>query len=366
MIHIPERINKLTTYKAGKSIDELAREKGLTKIVKLASNENPLGPSPKAVQSVIDNVGSINRYGDPGAFEVVTALAQKYNKPFDSLFVASGSDAILQYIIMVLTDENDYLLSSQGSFIGWYVNANKLGRKSINIPLTTDYKLDLSSMAEHINDKIKLIYLANPNNPTGTYFTKRQFEDFLHKIPENIVVILDEAYTLYAEDKSDYPNGLDYDYPNLVVLRTMSKSYGMAGLRMGFAYGHPDLISAIKKGRMPFEPNTLASHAAIAALEDDEFLTLTGNLNKISLSMLRNALDKLGIKYTDSAANFLLMIFETSEKAKRFNRECLDRGLILRYVDSFGIPTGIRINSGTVEETEFAIDIMTQVDSLLN
>lgn len=365
MIQIPDRINNLTTYKAGKPIDELAREKGLNRIVKLASNENPLGPSPKAVEAIIKHGEFIHRYGDPNAFDAVTALSVKYKKPFNSIFIASGSDAILQYIIIALTNEGDYMLSSKGSFIGWYVNSDKLGRKSINLPLTSDYKIDLEAIKEKISPDIKLIYLANPNNPTGTYFTKAQFIDFMNAVPKNTVVILDEAYTLYAEACKDYPNGLNFDYENLLVLRTFSKSYGLAGLRMGFACGNPELITALKKARMPFEPNTLAAYAAIAALEDESFLEETVKLNNRSMTMFREAFNSLSMNYTETAANFFLIIFETPEKAKNFNQECLNKGLILRYVDYFGIPNGVRINSGTVEETEFAINIIKQVIEII-
>lgn len=366
MIQIPDRIKNLTTYKAGKPIDELAREKGLQRIVKLASNENPLGPSPKAVEAILNQIHGLHRYGDPAAFDAVTSLSKKYNKPFESIFIASGSDAILQYIIMALTNENDLMLSSKGSFIGWYVNSDKLGRKNITIPLTAEYKIDLETIRKNINEDIKIIYLANPNNPTGTFFSKIEFETFMESVPPDIVVILDEAYTLYAEDHHNYPNGLDYDYPNLLVLRTFSKSYGLAGLRMGFACGNPELISALRKARMPFEPNTLATFAAIAALEDEDFLAETVSMNRQSMFLFQGAFDALGLKYTETASNFFLLIFETPEKARRFNQECLDRGLILRYVDYFGIPNGVRINSGTVEETEFAIEIITEVTRIIN
>ncbi|MHC1737121.1 MAG: histidinol-phosphate transaminase [Ignavibacteriaceae bacterium] len=366
MIQIPDRIKNLTTYKAGKPIDELAREKGLKKIVKLASNENPLGPSPKAAEAIISHVQNLHRYGDPTGFDAVNSLSKKYNKPFESIFIASGSDAILQYIIMALTNENDQMLSSRGSFIGWYVNSDKLGRKNTSIPLTADYEIDLQGIKQNITNNTKIIYLANPNNPTGTFFSKIQFEVFMDDVPRDTVVILDEAYTLYAEDHHNYPNGLDYDYPNLLVLRTFSKSYGLAGLRMGFACGYPELISALKKARMPFEPNTLATYAAIAALNDEDFLERTVQLNRVSMQMFREAFDEFRIKYTKTASNFFLLIFNSPEKAIRFNQECLERGLILRYVDYFGIPNGVRINSGTVEETEFAIEIIKEVTRIIN
>ena len=364
MIKVPEHILKLKPYKAGKPIDELVREKGITKIVKLASNENPLGPSPKAMEVIKGHVTDLHRYTNPSSYRLVHTIAKKYNKRPEQIVTASGSDALLQYIITAFSDGNDELLTSEGTFIGWYVNADKYGRKSTLVPLK-NYHYDLDGIYENINSKTKIIYLANPNNPTGTMFTKREFEAFLNKIPKDILVLLDEAYTIYAEENPEYPNGLEYDNDNLIVLRTLSKAYGLAGIRLGIAFGPEYLIKELYKVKLPFEPNALAQEAAIAALEDDDFLEKTKMLNKYSLEKMKGKFDELNIEYISTSANFYLLIFPTEEFAIDFNEQCLNKGLILRHVNTFGIPNGIRINSGTDEETDFALNVISEVYPIL-
>jgi len=366
MITIPKHIQSLKPYKAGKPIEELAMEKGIKKIVKLASNENPLGPSPKAVRAIIKFSGEVHRYTNPSAYRLVNAIAGKYNKPVQQIVTGSGSDSLLQYIITAFSDEHDEILTSEGTFIGWYVNANKYGRVSKLVPLN-NYHFDLPEIVKNITPKTKIIYLANPNNPTGSIFTKNEFEDFLLKVPKNVLVVLDEAYTIYAEDNHNYPNGLNYDLENLIVLRTLSKAYGLAGIRIGFAVGPEYLIKTLYKVKLPFEPNLLAQEAAIAALEDDDFIVRTKETNKISLDMMKKKFDELEIKYIPSAANFYLVLFHDEEYADDFNEECLNSGLIVRPLKSFGIMNGIRINSGTIEETNFALETIEKIHyKLLN
>ncbi len=364
MIKIPKHVEKLKPYQAGKPIDELFREYGLEKIVKLASNENPLGPSPKAMDAIKKHITEIHRYTNPAAFDLVNAIAKKINKLPGQIVTGNGSDSLLQYIVTAFSEEEDELLTSKGSFIGWYVNVNKYGRISKQVE-QKNYRFDLDKIADSITEKTKIIYLANPNNPTGTIFTKQDFENFLLKVPDNILIVLDEAYTVYAESNPNYPNGLKYDNKNLIVLRTLSKAYGLAGIRMGFAVGHEDLIKILYKVKLPFEPNSLAQAAAIAALNDDEFLQQTVALNKKSLNRFKKKFDELSIMYLSTSANFLLLLFADEDYTIKFNEECLKKGLILRHVKSFGIPNGIRINSGTVDETEFAINVISQVQNQL-
>jgi histidinol-phosphate aminotransferase len=365
MIKIPEHVQNLNPYKAGKPIEELAREKGLEKIVKLASNENPLGPSPKAVEAMIRHINSLHRYTSPRTFRLVNKIAEKYNKLPEQIIAASGSDSLIQYIVSTFSIEGDEVLSSEGTFIGWYVSTDKYDRQSVTVPMN-DYRIDLNAIADNISEKTKIIYLANPNNPTGTTFTKKEFEEFMNRVPKNVLVILDEAYTIYAEGDPGYPNGLTYNMENLIVLRTLSKAYGLAGLRAGFAVAPSYLIKELYKIRLPFEPNSLAQEASIAAFDDDEFLQKTIELNRISLGMMKDKFDKIGICYIPTSANFYLLLFRTEQFAAQFNEECLNRGLILRHVKNFGISNGIRINSGTIEETVFALNIMELVFNKLS
>ncbi|NOY89413.1 MAG: histidinol-phosphate transaminase [FCB group bacterium] len=360
MIKIPEFVKNLKPYQAGKLIEELAREKNLKRIVKLASNENPLGPSLKALEAIKEALPRLNRYTDSTSYETVQAIALKYNVQPQHIICGHGTDSLLAYIINAFTMENDEILTSEGTFIGIYVNARKFGRKVVKVPLK-DYAIDLPKILKNISDKTKMIYLANPNNPTGTMFGYREFEAFMAKVPDHILVILDEAYTTYASANPDYPNGVHYEYENMVVTRTLSKAYGLGGLRIGFAVGPDEVINALYKVKLPFEPNLLAQKAAVAALNDDEFLKRTIELNQTSLKMMKAKFEQLGIKQVPTMANFILLLMPDEQFAQNLYQGCLNKGLIVRHVKSFGIPNGIRINSGTVEETEFALDIIEKV-----
>jgi len=260
----------------------------------------------------------------------------------------------------------DELLTCEGTFIGIYVNTKKHTRTLKTVTLR-DYTFDLNSILQAISSETRLIYLANPNNPTGTMFTKSEFESFMSKVPDTVLVILDEAYSAYAAEFDDYPDGLDYDFDNLIVTRTLSKIYGLSAVRIGFAVGPKYLIRELYKIRLPFEPNLLAQRAAIAAIDDEEFLERTVRVNKQSLQQMSSCFRELGIKQIETTANFILLLMPSDEFAVRFNDECLNRGLILRHVVGFGIPNGIRINSGTLDETKFALDIIRNVyPALLN
>lgn len=360
MIKIPQFVKNLKPYKAGKPISELAREQSLTKIVKLASNENPLGPSPKAVEAIQKALSGLNRYTDPLSHDLVMAIANKYNVQPNHVICGHGTDSLLAYIVNAFTTESDEILTSEGTFIGIYVSIRKYGRKLITVPLK-NFTFDLDAIYNAITDKTVMIYLANPNNPTGTMFERDEFEEFMAKVPNHIMVVLDEAYTTYADDNPNYPNGVRYDYDNMVVTRTLSKAYGLGGLRVGFAVGPDEVIESLYKVKLPFEPNLLAQRGAIAALDDDEFLLKTKELNKTSLAILKDGFEKIGITQVPTSANFILTLMPNEKFAKEFTDECMNRGLILRHVNTFGIPSGVRINSGTLEETDFALEIIEKV-----
>lgn len=364
MIEIPRWVRELKPYKAGKPIAELAREKHLERIVKLASNENPLGPSPLALAAIRDALGDLHRYTDPLSHNLVQAIARKYQVQPQHVVCGHGTDSILGNVVFAFSEESDEILTSEGTFIGIYVNTQKFGRTVRLVPMK-DYGFDLDTIAAAISEKTRIIYLANPNNPTGAMFERQEFEAFMAKVPDDILVILDEAYTTYAAEFPNYPNGVRYDYENMVVLRTLSKAYGLAGIRVGFAVGPDTVIEALYKVKLPFEPNLLAEVAAIAALEDDDFLRRTVEANTKSLKRFEAEFDRLGIRFVPTAANFLLMIMPSADFAELLAAECMNRGLILRHVAPFGIPEGVRINSGTEDETEFALNVLAEVYPLL-
>ncbi|MFH1893759.1 MAG: histidinol-phosphate transaminase [Candidatus Zixiibacteriota bacterium] len=360
MITIPEHVLTLEPYQAGKSISELARETKLGRIVKLASNENPLGPSPKAVAAVQQVTAELHRYVDPRSTELVAAIGDRYGRNPSQIVCAHGTDALLGYIVNAFTSEQDEVLTSEGSFVGIYVNVRKLDRKLRLVPLR-DYAFDLEALADSISADTRIVYLANPNNPTGTVFTGDRFKAFMNRIRQDVLVILDEAYYAYAAEQHDYRDGLSYHYDNLIVTRSLSKAYGLAGLRIGFAVGPEYLISALAKVKLPFEPNLLAQVAAIAALDDTEFLDRTIEANRRSLARFTSCFDDLGIRYIKTAANFVLILLPTEEHALRFFEHCLDQGLIVRPAKPFGIGNGIRICSGTDDETAFAVNVIEQI-----
>lgn len=360
MIIIPEHVLTLEPYQAGKSISELARERNLNRIVKLASNENPLGPSPRAVAAMQEVTAQLHRYVDPCSAELVRAIADRYSRSPSQIVCAHGTDALLGYIVNAFTSEYDEVLTSEGSFVGIYVNTRKLGRRLRLVPLR-NYAFDLQALANSISPKTRIVYLANPNNPTGTIFSGDEFEAFMNKVPQRVLVILDEAYCAYAAEQRDYRDGLRYHYENLIVTRSLSKAYGLAGLRVGFAVGPEYLIAALSKVKLPFEPNLLAQVAATAALDDTEFLDRTIEANYRSLARLTSCFDDLGIRYLETAANFILILLPTEEHALQFFEQCLNRGLIVRPTRPFGIANGIRMCSGTDEETAFAVDVIEEV-----
>jgi histidinol-phosphate aminotransferase len=360
MIKIPKHIQLLRPYIAGKMIEEFARERNLSRIVKLASNENPLGPSPRAIEAVRRSLDKSFRYVDPGAYELVHAIGARISKPPEQIVCGAGTDALLSYIVKAFAEEGDEVITADGTFIGIYVSVRKHNRTLVTVPLK-DYTFDLNAIASRIGDRTKIVYLANPNNPTGTMFTAKQFESFIAEVPPSVLVVLDEAYFSYAESHPQYPNGLEYDFDNLIVTRTFSKDYGLAGLRVGYACGPEYLIKEVYKVRAIFEPSYPAQVAAAAALEDEAFLRKTVDLNRLMLEKMRARFDLLGIAQVPTVANFILILFPDGRLAEQFNAGCLDRGLIVRHVAGFGIPNGIRINSGTEDETEFALDVIEKV-----
>ncbi|MDF1545398.1 MAG: histidinol-phosphate transaminase [bacterium] len=347
----------LKPYKAGKPIEELAREKNLDRIVKLASNENPLGPSPLAMEAMKAAVPQVHRYIDPSNYKLVNRLAEKYGKRPEQIICGHGTDALHGDILGAFTQTADEVLTSEGTFIGVYVNTRKHTRTLRMVPMN-NWRYDLEAIAEAISPDTRVIYLANPNNPTGLYFTRDEFEKFMPRVPKDVLVLLDEAYDTYAAEFDDYPDGLTYDFENLIVTRTLSKIYGLGGMRVGFAVGPEYLIAELHKVRLPFEPNHLAQEAAIAALDDDVFLKLTIDTNRRNLKKMRQRFESLGIEQLPTSANFIMLLLPSEQCAADFFQECLNRGLILRHLSGFGIPNAVRINSGTDEETDFALDII--------
>jgi len=352
---VPKHIKNLSPYKPGKTIQSVKRKYKINRIVKLASNENPLGPSIKSINAALKVLKNSHRYPDASGLELREKLAKKFNVKVDNVILGSGSEGIMSSIMRTFLREKDELISSEDSFIGFRVLANASGKKVIWVP-KKNYKYDLQNIVKQINVNTKIIYIANPDNPTGTYINKTEFDLFMTKVPDRVLVILDEAYFEYAESINDYPDSMLYRYDNVITLRTFSKVHGLAGFRVGYGFAHQELISNLMKVKLPFEPSSVSQEAAIAALDDNEHLKETIELNNQELKTMILELDLLQIDCIPSAANFITMIFECRDNVINLVRYLLENGIIVRDLVGFGLPKCIRVTIGTNEENKLFID----------
>ena len=340
---VPSYIKKLNSYKPGKPISEVQREFGLDKIIKLASNENPLGPSPKAKLAINKALNDLHRYPDAAGYELRKKLAEKFNIKISNVVLGAGSEGIMSTIIRTFLLNDDELISAADSFIGFKVLANASGRKVHWVPMK-NHKYDLLKLVDQINDYTKIIYIANPDNPMGTYITKKEFDSFYKYVPERVLIILDEAYFEYANSSKDYPDSMSYRYDNVITLRSFSKAYGLGGVRIGYGFAHSELISNLIKVKVPFEPSSLAQVAATAALDDYSFLSETLELNRDGLAFLISNFKKLKVQYILSVTNFITTIWGNKEEAEIITQKLLENGIIVRHLESFGWPNYIRIS----------------------
>jgi histidinol-phosphate aminotransferase len=249
---VPPNIEALRPYEAGRTIVSVRKQYGLTRITKLASNENPLGASPKAVEAMTRTLNGLNLYPD-GGLHLREVLAAQFDLKVENVIAGSGSEGIMSNIIRAFLCDEDEVLTTEAAFIGFQVLARSRGVKYRAVPYR-DWHYDLPALAAQINEHTKIIYLANPNNPTGTIFTRQQFDEFYRHVPERVLIILDEAYFEYAKDNPRYPDSMHYRYDNVITLRTFSKAYGLAGARIGYGFAHEELIRNLLKVKLPFEP----------------------------------------------------------------------------------------------------------------
>ena len=354
---VPIHISKLKPYIAGKRIEEVKKEHNLSNIIKLSSNENPLGSSPLAIDSIKSSNIDFHRYPDSSGYDLRKKIANKFEVKIENVILGNGSEGIMSSIMRTFLSSDDEIISSKNSFIGFRVLANASGIKTNWVPME-NYKYDLPAISKFINDKTKLIYLANPDNPTGTYFNKLKFDDFMKNVPKNVLVILDEAYFEYAKDNEDFPDSMFYRYDNVITLRTFSKIYGLASLRIGYGFAHERLINNLMKVKLPFEPSTVAQLAAISAIDDDDFMNKSIFENKINKIKIYESLKNKKLNYIESATNFVTLIFKSSDEAKYFCDFMLSKGIILRNLKGFGIDNCIRISIGNNKETNSFLKIL--------
>ncbi|MEQ9265193.1 MAG: histidinol-phosphate transaminase [Balneolaceae bacterium] len=347
---VPHNINELKPYVAGKTIQEVVEEYNPTQISKLASNENRLGRSEKVEGAVQDALKIVHDYPDPLSKRLRLEIAGKLGVELSNVMVGSGSESILAGLCRTFFNNRENLVTADATFIGVFVQAKIRGIKLKKIPLTNGYRFDLKGMLNAIDEHTKMIYIANPNNPTGTYVNKEEFEWFMKEVPNDVLVIMDEAYYEYASSNGDYPDVLSYGFENVVVLRTFSKAYGLAGFRVGYAVANEEIIQYLIKTKLAFEPGTLGQAAAEAAFKDSEFLERGMEIVQRGKEDLYSYFDEKGIGYVRSLANFVMMTFDTEEEAIYFTDEMLKKGVILRRINAFGLPNCVRVTIGLPSE----------------
>jgi histidinol-phosphate aminotransferase len=353
---VPPYIESLQPYEAGQTIESVRRQYGLTHIAKLASNENQLGASPKAIQAMTRALNGLNFYPN-GGLDLREVLAREFDLKVENVIAGSGSEGIMSNIIRAFLCDEDEVLTTDAAFLGFQVLARSRGVKYRTVPYD-NWHYDLPALAAGINAHTKIIYLANPNNPTGTIFTKHQFDEFYKHVPERVLIILDEAYFEYAKDNPRYPDSMHYRYDNAITLRTFSKIYGLAGVRIGYGFAHEELIRNLLKVKLPFEPSTPAQAAGIGALADKEFLHRSLELNARGLLTLTEGLESLGLTVVPSQANFVMTVLPSAGDASRIFEELLAQGVVVRPLKAFGLPNCLRISTGTDEDNQLCVEAL--------
>ena len=343
-------VDNLTPYTPGKPIEEVQREFGLTDIIKLASNENPLGPSPKAVEAICQAAGDVWLYPDNDCYRLRRALADKLGVAGEQLLLGHGSDELIHNIGLAFICPGDEVLMTTAPFSQWDFTAKLMDGVPVYVPLK-DFRYDTEAMAARVSEKTKVVFVGNPHNPTGAMVTKAELETLLAALPETTILVMDEAYYEYVDDP-EYPDSLALVQAGrpVIVLRTFSKIYGLAGLRMGYGVTTPGLADAMGRVREPFNVSTVAQVAAVASLQDPEQVARTQACNQESKDLMYAACGRLGLTYTKSYANFVWM--DVDRDCREVFVELLKRGVIVRTGDIFGAPTHIRVSTGTREQTE--------------
>jgi histidinol-phosphate aminotransferase len=344
MITVSDNIKNITPYVPGKPIEELERELGISGSIKLASNENPLGPSPKAISALKKAVEGLNRYPDGSGFYLSQALAKKYDVDLAQIILGNGSNELIELVVRTSVQPGDEIISADPSFVVYKMITQAGGGTNVIVPCK-DMRHDLDAMAERITPRTKIVFIANPNNPTGTMNSKSEMDRFMSRVPDHVIVAVDEAYCEYVTHV-DYPDSLDYlkENRNVLALRTFSKIYGLAGLRIGYGITTAEIAELMNKVRQPFNTNSLAQIAALAALGDRKHVEKSVAVNNEGKQFLYHSFQRLGITSIPSETNFIM--FETALDGKDLYNALLKTGVIIR-------PMGgkrLRVTIGMPEE----------------
>lgn len=341
-------VQKISPYQPGKPIEELERELGISDIIKLASNENPLGCSPHVLTAIDSGLSELALYPDGNGFVLKRALSDFYQRPIPEITLGNGSNDILELVGRAFLQPGDEAIYAQHSFAVYPLVVQAVGATGITVP-ARNWGHDLAAMAKAVTAKTRVIFIANPNNPTGTWVEKDELDAFFKEVPENVLVVLDEAYGEYV-DASDFPDGMSYlsRYPNVIVSRTFSKAYGLAGLRVGYAFAHPDITNVLNRVRQPFNVNALALRAAVAALRDQDFVSRSRALNAAGMQQLTEGVQALGLSVIPSRGNFLCVHLKRA--GLPVYDALLRQGVIVRPVTNYGMPEYLRVTIGTSAE----------------
>jgi histidinol-phosphate aminotransferase len=358
---VPDYIRNIQPYVPGKPTEELEREMGIKNSIKIASNENPLGPSPKALAAVKKALPDLHRYPDGNGTLLKDKLAKKLGVKPDNIILGNGSNEVLELLAATFMFPGHEGIMSEHSFVVYSLAVESRGHQKKVCRPTECFGHHLLEMAAQVNDRTRIIFIANPNNPTGTYVGKKEFELFLKRVPERILVVMDEAYFEFV-DKKDYPDALEYfkaGHRNVVPVRTFSKIYGLAGLRLGYGIAEEEIVSFVNRVRQPFNTNSLAQVAAIAALDDREHIKKILQNNSRGMKYLEKEFKRLGLDIIPSAANFIL--FKTSADAGKVYQMLLRKGVIVRPMGGYKLPEWLRVTIGTPGENKRFIKALTEV-----
>ncbi len=352
MIAPRRALREVFPYQPGKSIASVQRELGLKRVVKLASNENPLGPSPKAMAAYRKAEKYNGLYPEGTSPELRAALARFHKVEPECVIAGNGSDELIRLLCEAFLDADDEVVVSQHGFIRFKQQASMMGARVIEVPMT-DWTHDLALMAKSTSPRTKLVFVANPNNPTGTYNTQEEVVALLDAAPKTCLVVLDEAYWHYARAIPGYPKSLPElvrEHDNLVVLRTFSKAYGLAGLRVGYAVADPELVGWLDRIRMPFNVNLPAQHACLEALKDEAFVKKAVTLNGVQRASVSRMLGDMGFGVGDSATNFVFA--RSPMPGRELFKALLRQGVIVRPLDEYGLPHHVRVSIGTASQNK--------------
>ncbi|MEK7845677.1 MAG: histidinol-phosphate transaminase [Nitrospinota bacterium] len=356
-LKIPEHIKNLIPYEPGKPLEELERELGIKNSIKLASNENPIGPSPEALRAIEKILPNIHRYPDGSGFYLKKTIAEYFNLRPQNIILGNGSNEIIELSVRTFLNPGDEIVMADQSFIVYQIVTQSANCKGIIVPLR-DFTHDLDRMADAVTEKTRMVFISNPNNPTGTAVGRKDVERFMGRLRDDIIVIFDEAYYEYVERK-DFPDTLKYvgEGKNVIILRTFSKIYGMAGLRIGYGFARDKLVGYMNRVRQPFNVNSLALIGAVAALKDKNHLERSREVNKKGKEYLYGEFKKLGLNYVPSEANFILV--KTGNGRNIYNR-LLKNGVIIRPLDGYKFPDYIRVTIGLPEENKRFIEALKE------